>query len=732
MNLWTESEIIENEGKRYLNREATKRFLEAYKDSIKISLAPDADPDDVLLISYDYATKVVKKYPIDNKVESNFNNRTFSLQDFLNNGQLSVNDFESNQGDKQLPIVVPQEEFITEDSESLYTPEELKVIEYFKKEGKVNLLKIPHILKGCGFSVDKLIEYGRLLSRALPWYTFTSSDERELIDKLNKNRIERFSLKTLISVSKSLDEIIDVLKEYKKFGKGDCSESDLIDAILDFLSNHPLISDEEVKRFWDNLSDNDVFEGSYLKSYFSQIQPFSSVIAPNVNDSDVIDIDLSGINGDVYTLDDLLDDINHPTIYEDVKKYIENYLAIHSNKVDLKVGKIEWLKQFINLIYSEFEIEDNNVLLNTLSQCLADREPLNISASDIQEAFNRFKTELENSTDDDIKDEISKCISFGNTYYELLKIYENSNIDKWSKYDGYVAMYIKEKVEYSTEIESKNAYLRYINELGMLLLDIKQLSDTQKTDTFKTLASNLNMTTDELYSLAENYNIGIGDPIKDFGLKDDELQKDSEDSFTIKKRRKPKTKHEIKKIIFTTLAGAGIISCLYLTFVLKRNPITVIKNCTATFRALFSGNSSLAALGASLGNLTAYFGSAIVAIGSGLKLGKIISSEDDEPYVDLDSELDEFTNKPITDDNIDLDSELDEFTNKPSTDDNIDLDTELDEINNNPSTDDNIDLDTELDEFNNNPSTDDDVVDLTDMDLSGFMEDDNSFYGKRR
>ena len=58
--------------------------------------------------------------------------------------------------------------------------------------------------------------------------------------------------------------------------------------------------------------------------------------------------------------------------------------------------------------------------------------------------------------------------------------------------------------------------------------------------------------------------------------------------------------------------------------------------------------------------------------------------------------------------------------------------SELDEFNNNPSTDDNIDLDTELDEFNNNPSTDDDVVDLTDMDLSGFMEDDNSFYGKRR
>ena len=210
------------------------------------------------------------------------------------------------------------------------------------------------------------------------------------------------------------------------------------------------------------------------------------------------------------------------------------------------------------------------------------------------------------------------------------------------------------------------------------------------------------MTKDELYNLAKNYSIGIGDPIKDFGLKDDELQKDSEDNFTIKKRRKPKTKHEIKKIIFTTLAGAGIISCLYLTFVLKRNPITVIKNCTATFRALFSGNSSLAALGASLGNLTAYFGSAIVAIGSGLKLGKIISSEDEEPYVDLDNDVYEFDNQTSDDEIVDLDSELDEFTNKPITDDNIDLDSELDE-------------------FNNNPSTDDDVVDLTD-----------SFYGKRR
>ena len=712
MNLWAESEIIENEGKRYLNREATKRFLRAYNDRIKISLAPDDDPDDVL-ISYDYATRVVRKHPVDTKLES------FSLQDFLGRGPEPVdkNNVEfpipTDSSEKQLPMFVPQEEFIANHSESFYTPEELKLIEYFKKEGKVDLLKIPQILKGHGFSVDKLIEYGRLLSRALPWYTFTSNDEQELIDSLNKIRIEKFELETLISASKSLDEIIDVLKAYKKFGNGTCSESNLTDAILDFLSRQQIISDDEVKKFWDNLSNDDVFEGLYLKSYFSRIQPFSSIIEPNINDSnivdindsnivdindsDIVDIDLSSFDGSVITLDDL-NNFDKTKIYDNVKEYIEKYLMIHSGNLDLKIGKIEWTKQFIDVIYNEFEINDNQVLLNTLYQSLADREPLNISRSDISEAFKQFKLELENSNDDDIKDKIAKCINFGNPYHELLKIYENSSIDKWSKYDEYVIMYIKDKIDYSNELGSKNERLLHIRSLGIVILDIKKFSDTKQTDTFKSLASSLNMTEKKLYQLVLNYSMGIGDPIEDFGLKKDEPQKDNNESFTIKKRRKPKTKQEIKKYIFAALAGAGIISCLYLTVALGRNPITVIKNCATTFRALFSGNSSLAALGASMGNLTAYFGSAIAAIGSGIKLGKIIASEDDIENVNQDSSED---SKPL----------YEEI--EPSGD----YDDQLDNI---------------VDEINNKTSDDEDIVDLTDTDFSTLMEDDNSLYGKRR
>lgn len=714
MNLWAESEIIENEGKRYLNREATKRFLEAYKDRLKITLAPDVDPDDVL-IGYDYATKVVKKYPVENKLENVFN-KSFSLYDFLDNGTMPVasqSSFEftmpNNSDEKQLPIVVPQAEFIVGQSKPfnkleenvseelekpynlegivpVYTAEELKVIEYFEKEGKVDLFKIPQILKGKGFYSDDLIKYGELLSEALTWYTFTDSDKQKLKSKLNKSRTDR--LLTSISAAISLDEIIELLKEYKRFGNVGCSKVDLSNAIINFLTEH-LVTDHAVKNFWDELSNDEVYEGLYLKEYLARVQPFSSIVDSNI-------IELAVTNDNVITLDDL-NNFDNSEIYDNVKEYIEKYLIIHGEKLNLTIDKIEWIKKFIDDIYNENEITDNKVLLNTLYQCLADRYSLNISRSDINEAFEQFKSELENSSDSDIKGKISKCVNFENTYNGLLKIYGNSSIDKWSKYDEYVIMYVKDKIDYSNELDTEDAYSLHIKSLGTVMLDIKKLSDTKQTDTFKSLASSLNMTEGKLYELVLDYTTGIGDPIKDFGLRKAEPERDSNESFTIKKRRKPKTKQEIKKYIFTALAGAGIISCLYLTFVLKRNPITVIKNCATTFSALFTGNSSLAALGASMGNLTAYFGSAIVAIGSGIKLGKIIEKEDDT----------ESTNQDNSQNSEPLYEEL-----EPSNSYEDNLDNLVDEIN---------------DEI-----SEDEPVDLTDMDLSDLMEDDNSFYGKRR
>lgn len=641
MNLWTESDIVIESGKRYLNSAASRRFLDAYSDRIKLAL----DDDDEILIGYDYATKVIKKYPIRNI------NNNYSLQDFLGNNMPPVKDNQtstvhtSDSSEKQLPVLVPQKDFIrTSTSKFQYTDDELKVINYFKEKGEVDLNKIPLILKGQGFSPDKLVEYGYLLAKALPWYTFTYSDEQVLRDKAIKARILKHELPIVITNCKDLSDVIAVLKAYKKYGNNTCSENDLIDAIYDFLAD---VTDEsELKQFWKDLSSDEVYKAQYLKDYFGKIYPFKQykdtdfidvdiVETPTPKDNDIDDIiDISEL--DIIPLDDN-GNFDTREIYDEVKAYIDRYFSIHNDLIP-GISKVEWTKQFIGVIYKECTIKDNQILLNTLYQCLAEREPLNISRSDINNAFNQFKDELENINDEDMKDQIQKCIDFGNPYHELLKVYQNVQSNRWGKCDEYVIMCIKDRIDYSLSITSKDLYRIHARSLGVIMSDIQKLSKTLQIDTFNKLAASLKKSASELNKLLSTYNIGLGDPIKDFGLKKDESEKNNnEDSFTIKKRRKPKTKQDIKKFIYATLAGAGIISCLYLTIVLGRNPINVIKNCVSTFTALFKGNSTLAALGASMGNLTTYFGSAILALGSGSKLGKLISSEEDNSTIKQDN-----------------------------------------------------------------------------------------------
>lgn len=84
-----------------------------------------------------------------------------------------------------------------------------------------------------------------------------------------------------------------------------------------------------------------------------------------------------------------------------------------------------------------------------------------------------------------------------------------------------------------------------------------------------------------------------------------------------------------KKIVYSSLAGVGIISCLYLTFVAGLNPLTVITNCASSFGNLISGNATLGALAKSIGDFTAYFGGVVAGLTGVFKLTKKESKEND-------------------------------------------------------------------------------------------------------
>ena len=51
-------------------------------------------------------------------------------------------------------------------------------------------------------------------------------------------------------------------------------------------------------------------------------------------------------------------------------------------------------------------------------------------------------------------------------------------------------MYVKDKIDYFNDLNTEEAYYSlHIKLLGTVMLDIKKLSDTKQTDTFKSLAS---------------------------------------------------------------------------------------------------------------------------------------------------------------------------------------------------------------------------------------------------
>ncbi len=124
----------------------------------------------------------------------------------------------------------------------------------------------------------------------------------------------------------------------------------------------------------------------------------------------------------------------------------------------------------------------------------------------------------------------------------------------------------------------------------------------------------------------------------------DSLDEDERKPLRIQGRRKPKTAHDKKKVIYGVVAGVGIISLIFMTHVLHQGPTRVVQECASTFGRLLHSNASLGELMGKLGNLTAYFGSALAAFIGGRKLGKSFREED----IDFDA-LDEIDAEEIED-----------------------------------------------------------------------------------
>lgn len=78
--------------------------------------------------------------------------------------------------------------------------------------------------------------------------------------------------------------------------------------------------------------------------------------------------------------------------------------------------------------------------------------------------------------------------------------------------------------------------------------------------------------------------------------------------YLIEKHYEPMTEAKKKLFVYSVLSGTGIIASLYLTIILKYDPIKVTMNCTSTFSKFFNTNNKYSYLSEKLGNLFYHFG----------------------------------------------------------------------------------------------------------------------------
>lgn len=102
------------------------------------------------------------------------------------------------------------------------------------------------------------------------------------------------------------------------------------------------------------------------------------------------------------------------------------------------------------------------------------------------------------------------------------------------------------------------------------------------------------------------------------------------ETYTIKKREKPHKEKDRKNVLWTILAGAGVITFLYMTFVEKHNAVEV-------FNSLLSACTNkldFSQIISKVGNLSVYYASILLSFTAFLKKDKV-NDENKDKILDL-------------------------------------------------------------------------------------------------
>lgn len=355
---------------------------------------------------------------------------------------------------------------------------------------------------------------------------------------------------------------------------------------------------------------------------------------------------------------------------------IEKYIVEQYGQIDAtSQTKEQWLAQLLDRLYLRFNVKAEDVK-DLLIKTVVDKEPYKIDILTLSRMVIAKDKQLKScERDSDILiEELIINAEDTDLINNLNLVFFNVDDAKWSDFINKLVSRIHSDLE-SISVVDPVTIRRLYNVIIISSMYHDRLLITKLANKFGMPAEELVAAAQEsLASMKPNSSFGEEEEEDTFGDDEDEEEYDEEEEFEIVSRRKPMTSEGKKKILYASIAGVGVISTLFLTFVQGYNPVTVVAECVKTFGALIKHNATLGQLGTKLGQLSVYFASIIVSFKSMFKFADTYDEtkvsrkkakkrkkvrrdydEDDEEFED-DEELDD---EELDDDELE-DDELDD------------------------------------------------------------------------
>ena len=457
--LWTESEIIVFEGRKYLNKRATKRVAEKFNIQLK---GPN------MLVSK--AERYVRE-AAEAEAEINIEEETSEA------------------------VASAEAQSQPKDPYEGLSPKAKAIAIAFAQDGDKDLssfmTKAPFILKNAGFGpgpykVEDLVALGK-----------------EVIGVFPSARFDEENLKFTI-FKKSLQAQFSTGLIFERVGKMSPADIQLLLVEAD-TCKIPYSNDSMLSAIDKALTD-----GGYYKALGGKAnETVNLIIYIRATNTELFNKFEEKFASTKFSIDERIERVRAGLAFYDPAKEVDNidtYLEEELDRVakgSHSASKTEWLANIIEAAYRRFPDLTEDELFTALSNVVKDKEPYKLTVLDIQSEL-AFRREVKGFESESGASLAKKVMSASDYYKYIDAIHDNVSPEKWEEF-------VKELTEavYS-KLDSLRKDIRNVEDrkkLGELLTEVKKYNQTEKDSFAALFESFVLIDFDEVIDGLNNYSV---------------------------------------------------------------------------------------------------------------------------------------------------------------------------------------------------------------------------------